>query len=219
MAVTVADIAKKAFDITAARITDAVQAGTLDDGNYTYTGRVVFGGEKAPGGFPIATAKDKPREAYLEGFSQVAAIGDTITAGGLVYHVLSVRNIVEAGGFVVARVVSASEITWTTGNFQRLTPISDGAGGYTQTWCSIPDLSAAYVGLVSTSDREPGSEQYQSQRIEAVSSWQVWGKGLEDIKEADRVVIGGVTYQIHFVNNIEGRGVWTVLDVGKGMPT
>jgi len=221
MAVTVADIAKRAFDSAAASITDAVQAGTLDDGNYTYTGRIVFGGEKAPGGFPIATAKDKPREAYLEGFSRVAAIGDTITAGGLVYHILSVRNIVEAGGFVVARVMSASEITWTTGNFERLTPISDGAGGYTQTWSSIPGLSAAYVGLIAmgTGQKMSGSERYQSQRIEAVSSWQVWGKGLEDIKEADRVVIGGVTYQIHFVNNIEERGVWTVLDVGKGVPT
>ena len=215
MAVTVADIAKTAFDAVSARITDAVLAGTLDDGVSTYAGRVVFGGAitLATDGFPMATAKDKPREAYLEGFSQVAAIGDTITADGVLYHVLSVRDIAEAGGFVVARVISSSEMTWTTGNFERLARASDGAGGYTQAWSSISGLSAAPVGLIAMS----GSERFQAQRVEAVSSWQVWGKGLEGIKEADRVTIGGVMYQVHFVNNTEGRGVWTVLDVGKGV--
>ena len=213
MAVTVADIAKSAFDAASAQITDAVIDGTLDDGVSTYAGRVVFGGETAPSGFPMATAKDKTREAYLEGFSQVAAIGDTITADGVIYHVLSVRDIVQSGGFVVARVISSSEMTWTTGNFERLARTIDGAGGYTQAWSSISGLSDAPVGLIAMS----GSERFHAQRVEAVSSWQVWGKGLEGIKEADRVTIGGVIYQVHFVNNTEGRGHWTVLDVGKGV--
>lgn len=208
--VTVAGIAKSAFDAVAASITDAILPGTI---NGTDTGRVVFGGEKAPGGFPVAEAKDKTREAYLEGFASPAAIGDTLVAGGKTWHILSVRDIVEAGGFVVARVLDEANLLWDTASFERMARVSDGAGGYTHTWSAIAGLGAVSVGLMAMS----GNERWQSQRIEATSMWRMWCKGADAVTEADSVVIGGRRYQIRFVNDVEKRGIWQVMDLGEGV--
>ena len=207
--VSVADIAKTAFDSVAASISDAILTGTI---NGTDTGRVVFGGEKAPGGFPIAEAKDKTREAYLEGFTNAAAIGDTLVADGKTWHILSVRDIVEAGGFVVARVLDAANLIWATASFERMTNTSDGAGGYTKAWAAISGLGAVSVGIMGMS----GSERWASQRVEAVSQWRLWCKGADAVTEADSVVVNGRRYQVRFVNDVEKRGVWHVMDLSEG---
>lgn len=212
---TVASISKAAFDGVAAAISDAVLAGVLDDGATTYAGRVVFGGEKAPGGFPMASAKDKVREAYLEGFAAVAGIGDELTAGGKVYHILSSRDIVEAGGFVVANVIAATDMLWVTANFQRNTRTSDGAGGFTQAWASITGLGAVSVGMLAMS----GNERWAAERLEATATWRLWAKGVGAVSAADRVVIGGRPYQIRFADNVEKRGKWYVLDLHEGAAT
>lgn len=209
---TVAGIAASAFDAVSAAITDAILPGVLDDGTTTYNGRVVLGGEKAPGGFPVAEAKDKVREAYLEGFTQVAAIGDELTAGGKTWHILSVRDIVEAGGFVVANVLDGDNLLWQTASFEREQRVADGAGGYTRSWAAIAGLGAVSVGLMGVS----GDEVFASQRLEGISKWRMWCKGASAVTEADSVVIAGRRHQIRFVNDVEKRGVWQVFDLDLG---
>lgn len=207
---TVADIAKQAYDAVAASITDSILDATL---NGSDSGRVVLGGETAPNGFPMAAAKDKARQAYLEGFDTVAAIGDTIEANSVTYHVLAVRDIVEAGGLVVARVLPESEMTWITATFERPTRTPDGAGGYTETYAAISGLDGVSAGIVAVS----GAEVWASMRVEAQSSWQLWVKTDAEITEVDRVTIGGRVYNITFVNDVEKRGIWQVVNLGQGV--
>ncbi len=207
---TVSDIAKQAYDAVASEITDAIQDATL---NGAESGRVVFGGETAPSGFPMATDKDKPREAYLEGFDTVAAIGDTLEANSVTYHVLAVRDIVEAGGLVVARVMSDGDMNWQTATFNRLTRISDGAGGYSETYAPVAGLDGVSVGLVAMS----GYETWASMRVEAQSKWQLWVKTDVEITEVDTVTIGSRTYNVTFVNDVEKRGIWQVVELDGGV--
>lgn len=215
MATTVSAIAASAFSAVAASITDAVLSGTLNDGTTDYTGRVVFGGETAPTGFPMPTAKDKMRPAYLEGFSAVPGAGWTLTADNATYYIGGVRDVVEAGSFFVANVVKSTDILWQTATFERLTLTTDGAGGSTEGWAAIAGAENISIGLVAMS----GSLRYQSQRSEAQSNWQVFCLPVSGLTEKDRLDIGGRKYRIAFVNDVEKRGVWQVLDVVEGMAT
>lgn len=212
MAVTVSQIAQGAFDAVAAQITDAILSASITDGSTTVTGRVVFGGETAPNGFPMAKADGKARPAYLEGFSSVPSEGWTMTADSVVYHITGVRDIVEAGGLVVANVIKETDLLWSTGTFERNGRTSDGAGGYTNAWAAISGASGVSVGLMAMS----GQERWASQRREAISAWRAWCKPIDGLLESDRLVIDGRAYNIHFVNDIEQRGIWQVLDLSLG---
>lgn len=210
--VTVSEMAKSAFDGVAASITDAVKAGTLSDGATDRTGRFVLGGETAPTGFPVATSKDKAREAYLEGFGYIAQIGDTLTDGTKTHHILSSIDIVGAGGFVVSRVISDEDMLWQSVTFQNATKTPDGGGGFSDSWS---DAATVQAGIAAVS----GQERMASMRIEAISKWRLWCKSVAGITEESRVMIDGQAYNINFVNDVEKRGVWTVLDLSGGVAT
>lgn len=210
---TVASIAKSAFDAVAASITDAVLDGTLNDGSTDYAGRVVFGGETPPQGFPMATADKKMRPAYLEGFSAVPAAGWTLTADSVTYYIGGTRDIVQAGGLVVANVIAAGDLLWKTAAFERKTWTVDAYGARLETWAAISGAGSVSVGLMALS----GSERWASQRLEAQSRWRLWCAPISGLTEADRVTIGGTSYAITFVNDVEQRGVWQVLDLSGGV--
>lgn len=212
MTTTVDAIAKAAFDAVAAGITDAVLDGTLNDGSTDYTGRVVLGGETAPGGWPMAVAKEKVRPAYLEGYSAVAGAGWTLVASGVTYYVLGVRDIVQAGGFQVANVIASADMLWQSVTFQRATNASDGAGGHARTWATLATRDAGLVAL-------SGDEQWRSARLEAQSQWRAVCLPVSGLREGDRVQIGSRTYNITFVNDVEQRGIWQVLDLALGEAT
>lgn len=210
MATTVDAIAQAAFNAVSAAITDAVYSATLSDGTSDYSGRVVFGGETAPAGFPMATAKDKVRPIYLEGFSEVASAGWTITVGSAVYYVLGVRDIAQAGGFQVINGIAATDMLWQTATFQRVTNTTDSLGARVRGWADL--ASDVSVGIIALS----GQERWQSDRVEARSEWRLICEPVSGLREADKVVIDGRDYAIKFVNDVEQRGVWQVLDISLG---
>ena len=215
MALTVEDIAASAFSAVSGAISDAVHDATISGGSGNHTGRVVFGGENAPAGFPMPTAKDKMRPAYLEGFGVIPAPGWTLNKGSDLYYIAGVRDVVQAGSFSVVNVVAADDMLWQTASFQRKTGAVDAYGARIETWSAISGSNAVSVGLVALS----GQERWQSQRLEATSQWRMWCEPIEGLTEADRVVIDGLAYAITFVNNIEQRGIWQVLDLSKGVPS
>ena len=119
--VTVAEIAAKAFDAVAAKITDAIQAATLnwetqgaydyDTGTYTTvaqsdSGRVVEDSTK-----PVADVFDGyivgPAEVLvlMEGFTTVPKENWTLTYAGKTRTIMKVQDIVAANSlfYVVAR--------------------------------------------------------------------------------------------------------------------
>jgi SPP1 family predicted phage head-tail adaptor len=211
---TVADIAKTAFDAVAAQITDAIYSAILTDGTSTYTGRVVFGGEDAPSGFPMATPSDKLRPAYLEGFGTVPASGWTITADGKTHFIMSERDIVEAGGLIVANVIEESDLLWLSVDIEAKTRTDNGAGGHTEAWAAIAGGSGLSAGMWSMS----GEQGYGADRVEATSEWRAVLPYLDGVTEACRVKFGGRAYNIAFVDNSQKRGAWLVLDLQEGVP-
>lgn len=206
-------IAKAAFDAVAGQITDAIKAATLNDGATDYTGRVVFTGQKAAGGFPMSTAKDRVNEAALEGFGTVPSAGWTLVAGGVTYFVLGVRDIVDAGGLILARVISEADMLWQSVSFVRSVRTDDGAGGWTE---ADTTLGATTGGMVAMS----GSERWASMRVEATAKWRliVRDTGL-GLLASDRVTIDGRSYGISFIDDHEKRGEWLTLDLIEGAAT
>ena len=208
MATTVNDIAKKAFDAVSAKITDAIQDATFG----AETGRILFDMEKAASGYPSPAPANRIESAYLEGFTSWPTEGDTLTTSGENYYVMSVRDIVKAGGLYHVNLAAGSRLLWKNVALQRSAKVSDGAGGYTETWS---DLAIVSGGIVAMS----GSERWNADRLNAESKWQLliayWG----DLFANDRVVIDGRAYAISFVNDVQKQGKWQILDLGEGAPT
>jgi SPP1 family predicted phage head-tail adaptor len=97
---------------------------------------------------------------------------------------------------------------------QRATKVSDGAGGYTETWATLsgaPDR--AHVKALS------GSERFASDRVEATTRWRITVRYFAGLRDSDRVVIRSIAYNIRFINNLEMRDLWLVLDLDGGVAT
>jgi head-tail adaptor len=211
---TVASIAQKAFDAVAASITDAVYEATLSNSGQPHTGRVVFGGEKAPSGFPMSQAKGRVREAYLEGFGAIPAPGATLTVNSVVYYICGVLDVVKAGSFSVVRCIAESDMLWQSVNFERKTATPDGMGAQTYSWGNLAG-SANTGGIVAVS----GSERWANMRSEVVAKWLLVVPYFDGLTANDRVVIDGKAHNITFINDHERRGVWYVLDLSEGVAT
>lgn len=207
--VTVADIAKAAFDGVSADITDAVLSASLSDGTTSYAGRIVLAGEKAANGFPLSTAKDRVQDAVLEGFSVVAASGWTVVADGVTYFITGVRDIVASGGVVMARVIASQDMLWQTVTFQEKTRTGDGMGGVDDAWSDIATVSA---GVIYTG----GNESFGTMRVAAMASMQLVVQHIDGLTAENRVKIGSDIYNLTFVDDFERRGYWDVLSIESG---
>jgi len=96
--------------------------------------------------------------------------------------------------------------------FQRLARVSDGAGGFTQTWQAIAGApTRAQVKSMS------GNERFASARVEATATHKVTIRHFAGLTEADAVVFDGKRANIRFINNVEQRDRWMVLDVQTGV--
>lgn len=102
----------------------------------------------------------------------------------------------------------------TSVSFERKTRTSDGAGGYTEAWATISGAptKCAFKAL-------SGGERWASQRVEATTSARLTVRYSSAIQENDRAVIDGRAYNIRFLNNVEMRDKWLVIDVSGGVAT
>lgn len=96
--------------------------------------------------------------------------------------------------------------------FERQNRVSDGAGGYTESWAAISGApTRCHFKAMS------GGERWASMRIEATSTARITVRYFSGLLESDRVTIGGRVYNIRFVNNVEMRNRWLVIDLGLGV--
>jgi len=96
--------------------------------------------------------------------------------------------------------------------FERATRTGDGFGGITQTWATISGApTRAYVKPLS------GREVYESQRVEAHASVMIAVRYFSDIRERDRVTIGGREYNIRHIRNVENRNRWLEIRLEEGV--
>lgn len=209
---TVDSIASAAFTAVAAAITDAVHSATLNDGVTDYTGRVVFDGVKPPSGFPLSTPQGRVQAAYIEGLSAAPAVGWTMVANSVTYYVLGVRDIVQAGGLYAVNVISQAEMAWKSATFESISLSSDGAGGRTKSWSTLATQNAGLFAV-------RGNERWASMRTEEIGEWWLITPYISGLTASARVTIGGESYAIKFVDDVERRGVWHVLSLSKGAAT
>jgi head-tail adaptor len=206
---TVADIAKEAFDGVAAELSGVIHAASV---NGSPAGRVVQDDKRGPSGFAPDTSKDKALTVYCEGFQP--SIGDTLAYNSTSHLVFWVHDIVAGGGLARAIVLPGAEWLSETVEFQAKTQTPNGTGGFTEEWTAIEGAAtSAFVMAVS------GNETFASDRVEARSGWRVICEYFAGLTEVHRVLIGGKAHNIRFVNDWEKRGVWLIVDVEAGVAT
>ena len=98
--------------------------------------------------------------------------------------------------------------------FQRATRTSDGAGGYTDAWATISGAPTR-AGVKALS----GGERFNSSRIEASTKWRITVRYFSGLVESDRVEIRSKAYNIRFINNVELKDRWLIIDLDGGVAT
>ncbi len=98
---------------------------------------------------------------------------------------------------------------------QRETQTRNSTGGFNDpTWSTLSGSpSRAHVKALG------GWERHASDRTEAQSRWRMTIRYFSGLKESDRVLINGRAYNIKFINNVEMRDRWLVVDIDGGMAT
>lgn len=96
--------------------------------------------------------------------------------------------------------------------FQRAARTPDGAGGATLSWQAIAGApTRAHVKSLS------GSERFASARVEATATHRLTVRYFAGLTEADAVVFAGKRANVRFIDNVEQRNRWLVLDVQTGV--
>jgi SPP1 family predicted phage head-tail adaptor len=97
--------------------------------------------------------------------------------------------------------------------FQRKSRVANGTGGFIETWSALPGPSRARIKALS------GSERFASDRVEATTRYRITVRYFEDLTEEDRVKIRDRHYNIRFIDNLEFRNRWLVIDLDGGAAT
>lgn len=98
--------------------------------------------------------------------------------------------------------------------FQRMSRVSTGAGGFRPEWAEITGApTKAHIKAMS------GAERWASERTEATSRYRVTVRYFADLTEVDAVLIRGRRHNIRFIDNVEFRDRWLVIEVDGGVAT
>lgn len=87
----------------------------------------------------------------------------------------------------------------------RPTRVSDGMGSYTETWATAATLACRRVSSLRQ------AEQRIAERLAVVRPWIVQVAALSDVRETDRLVIGGDTLEVIHVAASSWEAVRRVL--------
>lgn len=96
--------------------------------------------------------------------------------------------------------------------FQRKTRVSDGKGGWTETWAAISGAPTR-----AKLRAKSGGERYASERVEASTQFSVVTRYFAGLTEADRVIFDGKAHNIRFINNLDFANRWYEIDVSGGV--
>jgi len=98
--------------------------------------------------------------------------------------------------------------------FERKIRVSDGAGGFTESWSTIAGSpTRAKVEALS------GGERLEAGRINANTTQRLTCRFFDGLTEADRVVIRSRNFNIRFIDDVLLRGHWYRLDLSGGTAT
>jgi SPP1 family predicted phage head-tail adaptor len=94
---------------------------------------------------------------------------------------------------------------------QSKTRMPNGSGGFTDSW-------SAYATVKGQMKPVSGSERFHAERLDATTKNRLILRYRSDIEEHHRVKFDGRLYQIRFIENVEYRNKWLVLDLDGGVP-
>lgn len=96
--------------------------------------------------------------------------------------------------------------------FETPTDTADGRGGFTRTWATSHTARAHVRGT-------GGREVVINDRITAINGKRVTVRYFAGLEEKDRVTIAGRVHNIRYINNVEERNEWLVINVDGGVAT
>ncbi len=100
----------------------------------------------------------------------------------------------------------------TAVTFQRRVRVADGAGGWTESWETLLSTRAYMKGL-------SGYERFNFDRLNAETRDRAVIRYYADLKAGDRAVIDGLAYNIFYINDVERKHRWMILDLSGGVAT
>jgi SPP1 family predicted phage head-tail adaptor len=96
--------------------------------------------------------------------------------------------------------------------FQARSRTANGSGGFTESWAAISGAPTfAEVKALG------GGERYASDRVEASARYRLTCRYDGNVTEASRVVIRSRAYNIRFINNVEFRNRYMIIDLDGGV--
>ena len=96
--------------------------------------------------------------------------------------------------------------------FQRKTRVSDGAGGFADTWATLKATKAHAKGL-------SGYERLTSDRVNAETKDRIVTRYFAGLTPADRVVMDGRAFNITYINDLDRKKKWLEIDLAGGVAT
>lgn len=95
---------------------------------------------------------------------------------------------------------------------QRRVRVTDGAGGWSESWETILTTRAYMKGL-------SGYERFTSDRLNAETKDRAVIRYYADLLPSDRLVVDGRAHNITYINDVERKHRWMVLDLSGGVAT
>jgi SPP1 family predicted phage head-tail adaptor len=96
--------------------------------------------------------------------------------------------------------------------FQRRVRVADGAGGWTESWTTVLTTRAYMKGL-------SGYERFTSDRLNAETKDRAVIRYYADLRPADRAVVDSKAYNVTYIDDVERKHRWMVLDLSGGVAT
>ncbi len=87
---------------------------------------------------------------------------------------------------------------------------SNGSGGFVYLWATFATMKAAVKN-------PSGYERWSAERVDAVAKVKFTIRYRADVVEGNRIIFNGVLHNITFIDNLEYRNRWLVIDAERGV--
>ena len=96
--------------------------------------------------------------------------------------------------------------------FQRQQKSDIGGGASEVSYVTRCNVRASFRSL-------SGGERFYANRLDATTKKRIVLRYRSDIVDSDRVIVRGRMYQIRFIDNVELRNKWLIIDLDGGVAT
>jgi SPP1 family predicted phage head-tail adaptor len=99
--------------------------------------------------------------------------------------------------------------------FEAFSEVADGGGGTVKTWAQLASNPTVWARVQASS----GGERFDDGRTTATTMTAFWVRNRSDVTELDRILWGGVYYNIRNVMRQGVRDMYVKIIAERGAPT